>query len=51
MGEATDEWVQPKATVRLPDQLELTDAVSEQYPSLAASASSGLRDILFHSIN
>lgn len=28
VGEGTDEWTQSKATVRPPDQLDLTDAVS-----------------------
>lgn len=32
VGEGTDEWAQSKATVRPPDQLDLTDAVSKQPP-------------------
>lgn len=37
VGEGTDEWAQSKATVRPPDQLDLTDAVSKQPPTLASS--------------
>lgn len=46
VGEGTDEWAQSKATVRPPDQLDLTDAVSKQHPTLAPSTSSRLRDVL-----
>lgn len=38
VGEGTDEWSQSKATVRPPDQLELTDAVSEQPLPLLVSS-------------
>lgn len=41
VGEGTDEWSQSKATVRPPDQLELTDAVSEQPPTLLVSSCFG----------
>lgn len=36
-GEGTDEWSQSRATVRPPDQLELTDAVSTLQPLLILS--------------
>lgn len=36
MGEGADDWAQSKAAVRPPDQLELTDAVSE-HPSVCSS--------------
>lgn len=51
MGEGTDEWAQSKATVRPPDQLELTDAVSAQQPTLAPSSSSSLSDVFCHGIH
>lgn len=44
VGEGTDEWAQSKATVRPPDQLELTDAVSEQPPTPALLVSSCFRE-------
>lgn len=51
VGEGTDEWAQSKATVRPPDQLELTEAVSGQQPTLAPSSSSSLSDVFCHSID
>lgn len=49
VGEGADEWAQSKATVRPPDQLELTDAVSWQHPAPAPSTSSSLKNVFFHS--
>ena len=44
VGEGTDEWAQSKATVKPPDQLDLTDAVSEQHLTPTPSTTSSLGD-------
>lgn len=51
VGEGTDEWAQSKATVRPPDQLELTDAVSKRQPTGAPSISLRLSNVICHSIH